>query len=280
MARPRTPKDVADLAALNRIALLAGHILITSRQPGRGAWDSERGLRAWLTDDGYSFANDDLAPALAMLEASGRIGRAATKKNVPRSGWLITSTVDGPESPDDVEPTAAVAAPDEPVEDSSEARAFELVQAVIRALQTGNGRSNRCKVDELPERLTEDGVTFDPADLPEVLTRLEDCGQIIRVQRQPYSVFAQSLVVNGRHSYDQTDALAASVCSSIKRRGDRFESDRELCSWLDEDGVSYTSEALTAALRQLGETGRISRPVQEWGLPTPGIYVEPRVYSE
>ena len=62
MAPPRTPKDVADLAALKRIALLAGHILITSRQPGRGAWDSERGLRAWLTDDGYSFANDDLAP--------------------------------------------------------------------------------------------------------------------------------------------------------------------------------------------------------------------------
>ena len=98
-----------------------------------------------------------------------------------------------------------------PGEDSSEGPTFELVQAVIRALQTGNGRSNRCKVDELPERLVEDGFTFDPADLPEVLTRLEDCGQIIRVQRQPYSVFAQSLVVNGRHSYDQTDALAASV---------------------------------------------------------------------
>ena len=43
-------------------------------------------------------------------------------------------------------------------------------KAVLRALQSGNGRSNRCKVDELPERLTEDGVTFDPADLPEVLT--------------------------------------------------------------------------------------------------------------
>ena len=102
----------------------------------------------------------------------------------------------------------------------------------------------------------------------------------MRVQRQPYSVYPQVLVVNGRHPYDHTDVLAAAVCSSIKRRGDRFESDQELCSWLDEDGVSYTPDSLPAALRQLGETGRISRPVQEWGLPTPGKYVEPRVHSE
>ena len=104
----------------------------------------------------------------------------------------------------------------------------------------------------------------------------------MRVQRQPYSVYPQTLVLNGRHPYDQTDALAAAVCSSIKRRGERdsFSSDDELRSWLDEGGVSYTSESLTAALRQLGEIGRINRPVQEWGLPRPGIYVEPRIFSE
>ena len=113
MARTRTPKDLATQQALNRIASLAGQVLITSRQPSRGLWDSERGLRAWLTDDGVNFANDDLGPALAMLEGSGRIGRSAAKKNVARRGWLITDAVDGPEraagSPDDVDPTAAVA---------------------------------------------------------------------------------------------------------------------------------------------------------------------------
>ena len=93
-------------------------------------------------------------------------------------------------------------------------------------------------------------------------------------------MYPQALVVNGRHPFDQTDALAAAVCSSIKRRGDRFESDQELCSWLDEDGVSYTSDSLAVALGP----ARGDRPDlaagQEWGLPTPGIYVEPRVYSE
>jgi hypothetical protein len=117
------------------------------------------------------------------------------------------------------------------------------------------------------------------ADLKEVLTRLEDCGQILRAQKQPYSVYAQSLVVNGRHPFDRTDALAAAVCSSIKRRGDRFESDDQLTSWLDEDGVSHTSESLTVALRQLGEIGRIKRPVQEWGLPTPGFMSSPESLS-
>ena len=88
MGRTRTPKDLATQQALNRIASLAGQVLITSRQPGRGAWDSERGLRAWLTDDGVNFANDDLGPALALLEASRRIGRSAPKKNVG-SAWMV-----------------------------------------------------------------------------------------------------------------------------------------------------------------------------------------------
>ena len=46
------------------------------------------------------------------------------------------------------------------------------------------------------------------------LSRLHDVGQIQRVQRQPYSVYPQSLVLRGDHPYDETDALAAAVCST------------------------------------------------------------------
>jgi hypothetical protein len=41
---------------------------------------------------------------------------------------------------------------------------------------------------ELPDRLASDGVTFDVSDLDQALTRLEDCGRIIRTQRQPFSI--------------------------------------------------------------------------------------------
>ena len=66
---------------------------------GRGVWDSERVFRSWLTDDGCLFANDDLGPALATLEASGPYRAVHTRKNVARRGWLITNAVDGHESP-------------------------------------------------------------------------------------------------------------------------------------------------------------------------------------
>ena len=125
--------------------------------------------------------------------------------------------------------------------------------------------------DELPKRLISDGVTFDPDNLPEVLPRLHDVGQLQRVHRQPFSVYPQFL------------ALAADVCASIKRRGDRFESDAELCSWLTEDGAHFDPDSLSAALHQLERLGRIKRPIVEhsWAdVPLPGVYVEPRVYSE
>jgi hypothetical protein len=101
--------------------------------------------------------------------------------------------------------------------------------------------------------------------------------------RRPYSVYPQFLVLCGDHPYDETDALAADVCASVKSRVDRFESDAELCSWLEEDGVRFDSDSLSAALRQLQQLGRIKRPIVEhsWAdLPLPGVYVEPRVYSE
>jgi hypothetical protein len=58
--------------------------------------------------------------------------------------------------------------------------------------------SNRCEAEaELPERLASDGVTFDVSDLDQALTRLEDCGRIIRAQGQPFSMYPQFLVSSG-----------------------------------------------------------------------------------
>jgi hypothetical protein len=72
MIRPKNPRDVAESIALTRIASLAAQILITLRTPGRsGGYDSERILRGWLAEDGYQFSSNDLAPALALLEAAG-----------------------------------------------------------------------------------------------------------------------------------------------------------------------------------------------------------------
>jgi hypothetical protein len=99
MSRTRTPLDLAESQALARIASLAAQVMVSLRSPGRGVYDSERGLRSWLTEDGCEFSNTDLAPALAMLEASGRIGRSAPRKNVGRRGWLVTSALEPPEAP-------------------------------------------------------------------------------------------------------------------------------------------------------------------------------------
>ena len=212
MSRTRTPLDLAESQALARIASLAAQVMVSLHSPGRGVYDSERVLRSWLTEDGCEFSNVDLSPALAMLEASGRIGRSAPRKNVGRCGWLVTSALEPPEAPEDAEVDEPVTALTEPVED----RIFALSKAVLRALLPGDGRSNRCPRDELPERLTSDGVIFDPDDLSQVLSRLHDVGQLQRVQRQPFSVYPQFLVLCGDHPYDETDALAADVCASVK----------------------------------------------------------------
>jgi hypothetical protein len=74
--------------------------------------------------------------------------------------------------------------------------------------------------------------TFDPSDLDEVITRVEDCGQLVQVQRQLFSGYPQYFVLTGDRPYDEVDALAADVCSTIRRRGDRFTSVDQLRFWL------------------------------------------------
>ena len=106
-------------------------------------------------------------------------------------------------------------------------------------------------------------------------------GAIQRVQRQPYAAYPQYLVLSGRRPYDETDALAADICSTIKRRGEDFESDEQLTSWLEEDGVVFTPSFLAVALLDLEHSGTIRRPVVEhsWANePRPGTYVAPKIY--
>ena len=91
MVRPRTPRDLAEAQRLSRVASLAGQILVTLRSPGRGVYDSERILRGWLVEDAATFSNDDMSPALALLEAAGYIERLTAKQNTPRRGWLVNA---------------------------------------------------------------------------------------------------------------------------------------------------------------------------------------------
>jgi hypothetical protein len=169
------------------------------------------------------------------------------------------------------------------LETSPESRRDVLANAVIRALQPGNGRSNRCQLSELSERLESDGVTCTPEDLAATITRLADCGQLIRVQRQPHQAYPQYLIHTGDHSYDEVDALAADVSAVLKSHDEQFESEEELCLWLDEAGIEFTSDRPTAALQQLERIGQLGRPRQDhWraDLPLPGWYIEPRIHNE
>ena len=71
--------------------------------------------------------------------------------------------------------------------DAQIAMTSRIVRSVLRVLQAGNGRSNRCEVaDELTQRLITDGVVYTPEQLSAALIRLEDCGLLQRVQRTRY----------------------------------------------------------------------------------------------
>lgn len=50
--------------------------------------------------------------------------------------------------------------------------------------------------------------------------------------------------------------LAADVCAILKRRDERFDSEDQLQSWLDEDKVDWNPDDLATALDHLERTGR------------------------
>ena len=106
--RPKSPLDVADARELARIAALAASVIVCLRKSGRGTFESERELRRWLSDDEVQFSASDLAPALALLEVTGKIGRHAAKPNMPRAGWLVVNgNGPAPEAVEDAENSAA-----------------------------------------------------------------------------------------------------------------------------------------------------------------------------
>lgn len=104
---------------------------------------------------------------------------------------------------------------------------------------------------------------------------------ILRVLRLPErGRYSSERVLDGRRPYDDTDALAADVCASLKRHGEQFDNDEQLRSYLDEDKVTYTEQSLPLALRQLELIGRIRRIRvdqfdPDWALP--GVHVPPRI---
>lgn len=53
-------------------------------------------------------------------------------------------------------------------------------------------------------------AVLSPGRPAEVLSRLDDVGQIVRVQRQPHGAYPQFIVLSGDHPYDESDALASS----------------------------------------------------------------------
>jgi hypothetical protein len=112
---------------------------------------------------------------------------------------------------------------------------------------------------------------------------LADCGQLTRVQRQPYQAYPRYLIHTGDHRYDEVDALAADVCGLLKSHSERFETEEEMRTWLSEAGIEFTSDRLAAAPQQLERIGRLGRPRQDrWraDVALPGWYVEPRIYAE
>ena len=108
-----------------------------------------------------------------------------------------------------------------------ESRRDVLAKAVIRLLEPGNGRSHRCRADELPERLASDAVNG-ADELAATITRLADCGQLIRVQRQPYQAYPQYLIHPVIILMTRWTHLAADVCSLLEYHNERFGTEEEL----------------------------------------------------
>lgn len=271
--RPKTPLDESDRLDLARIASLAAAIMSALRTPGRGRYDSELQLREWLSEDGVSYTTADLGPALDLLSSTKRLKRQAVKPNASQPGWLATGAEIWSEM-----------VPEEAEEAAEEQHRHALAKAVLQVMEVGDARSgNRWTVEELTERLTESGVPHTADDLAQALSRLEDSGHLMRAQRQPYSVHPQHLVRKSIRPYDKYDVLAADLCAVLQRRDERFESEDQLRSWLDEDKVDWTPDDLATALDHLERIGRLRRPrAAQWRSDSTlaAIYVPPRIFNE
>jgi hypothetical protein len=101
-ARLSTPdKPVADQPAADEpLDRLAAAIAAALRPEGGGKarFDSERDLRAKLRVGKVPFSNDDLEPALVILERVGRLERDPYVRGRARGGWVLTDPQDQEEA--------------------------------------------------------------------------------------------------------------------------------------------------------------------------------------
>jgi hypothetical protein len=218
VGRPKTPRDIADQQALNRVAGLAFQILSYLRQPDHAMWDSERILRQWLSDAGTQFSSGDVAPALGLLESVGFIGRAAEKGNSRRSGWLVGAV-------------------DKPVWTSG-------APAVDGAVESVPGRA-----ESIPKPATENGSNGSDKS---VKLAAADSGDIASVD-VPEPVQDVRAAAAG-----DVEELARAIVRSFHGDGRCFQGSRFLCpsedqlrTYLTDDGVDYDDVLLAAALRVL-----------------------------
>jgi hypothetical protein len=131
-------------------------------------------VRAWLTDDGIAFTASDLAPALGLLEATGYVKRAKSKGNTSRAGYLAVPPGDAAATPVYSSFSDAPEAVLAPLSPEDKVRVTALAMAIVKALTAGNGRVGLCDSEaELISRLDQDGVQYDPADIPAALSLLE-----------------------------------------------------------------------------------------------------------
>jgi len=113
MSRQSTPLDVQDQDSLARIAKLAAQVMSSLRTPGRGQYSSERVLRSWVSEDGYSSTTADIGPALTLLAATKRIVRPEVAPNTPRPGRLAKGSEAWHSMPASDGAVAVPVAPDE-----------------------------------------------------------------------------------------------------------------------------------------------------------------------
>ena len=165
------------------------------------------------------------------------------------------------------------------------ARIDALINSIVRVLNS----SGQCTEEDLGARLVGVGVVYSEEDLDVALGRLTDSGRLMLLKPKPTvecpepsqvlvmanlgAGFAQS-----SDAFNVTDGLAADVHGCIKRRGDRFESDEQLETWLAEDSVLWSGHELSDAVQQLEVAGWLTRPhrEREWSSgPLPGFLVSP-----
>ncbi len=253
--RPPLGLEQSESQQLHRIADLSIAILRSLRAVGRGRFDSERRLRAWLTSDGVPFSQNELAPALALLEANGQLTRGRVGLGQPRPGWLPTE-LDKPDIPPRI----------------------RLARLVIEVIQSGGGPASAAVI---AERLAEADEEVSEAQLAETLRRLVDCDQLQILQRQSE---IPRYNPRGRWAFDVTDDLEADIMAVLRSREELgYETEEQLREWVGEAGVEITDDRLWGlAIDHLARIGRLETPsAARWTGPGPRVtwMNEPKPWS-